>query len=361
MWTKPYGKTGLDVSAISYGGMRFDNPADIDTNADIVLHAYNKGVNYFDSAPTYCDAKSEIIMGEAVKQMDREKVILSTKSSALTGDGVMADLEESLRRFGVDCFDVFHIWWVTSMEDWQSRLDGGAVEAAIKAKEQGLIKHLALSSHLPGEELGQALTQAPFEGVLLGYCAINFPYREAAVNLAGENDLGVMTMNPLGGGLIPQYADKFDFIRSADDRDVVEAAIRFNVSNPAITSALVGLTTKDHVDQAVAAVTDFQPYTAEHFDKVRGGILDAFDGMCTGCGYCMPCPSKIDLPKMMDVYNMLILKGEAGAAERLKWHWTMPASDAAKCSECGLCEERCTQHLQIRDRLKEIAVLPDEA
>ncbi len=360
MWTKPYGKTGLDVTAISYGGMRLDNPADIDTNADIVLHAYNRGVNYFDSAPTYCQAKSELIMGEAVKQMDRDKVILSSKSSAPTGDGLMADLEESLRRFGVDALDIYHIWWVTSMEDWQSRLDGGAVAAAIKAKEQGLIKHLALSSHLPGDELGTALQQAPFEGVLLGYCAINFPYREAAVQLAGENDLGVMTMNPLGGGLIPQYADKFDFIRSPGDASTVEAAIRFNVSNPNITSALVGMTTKDHIDQAVDAVTDFQGYSAEHIDKVRAGILEAFDGMCTGCGYCLPCPADIDVPKMMDVYNMLMLRGEAAAAERLKWHWTMPAADAAKCSDCGLCEERCTQHLPIRDRLKEIAVLPEE-
>ncbi len=362
MWTRPYGKTGRQVSVIGYGGMRFDNPADIEANAEIVMYAYEKGINFFDSAPGYCDAKSESIMGAAIKQMDRDKISVSTKSNAATPDGLRKDLETSLKRLNVDVIDFFHIWWVTTLADWQSRLDGGAVDAAIKAKEQGLIKHLAISSHLAGEELGEVLTQAPFEGVLLGYCAINFPYRAAAVEMAGERGLGVVTMNPLGGGLIPDNAERFDFIRTPADDTVVTAALRFNVSNPNVTCALVGLTTKDHVDQAVAAVDNFEPYDAEHIASIRENILEAFDGLCTGCGYCLPCPEGIDVPKMMDVYNMFTLKdGDKEAAlDRLKWHWTIPASDAALCSLCGDCEERCTQHLPIRDRMQEIAELGDE-
>ena len=362
MWTRSYGQTGKDISVIGYGGMRFDNPADIEANAEIVMYAYEKGINFFDSAPGYCDAKSESIMGAAIKRMDRDKISVSTKSNAATPDGLRKDLETSLKRLNVDVIDFFHIWWVTTLDAWRERVDGGAVAEAVKAKEEGLINHLALSSHLPGDQLGEILTQAPLEGVLLGYCAINFPYRQAAVALAGKRGIGVVTMNPLGGGLIPDNAERFDFIRTPADDTVVTAALRFNISNPNVTCALVGLTTKDHVDQAVAAVENFQPYDAAHIASIRENILDAFEGLCTGCGYCLPCPEGIKIPQMMDAHNVMTLKGgdPEVALDRLKWHWTLPPEEASNCSLCGVCEERCTQHLPIRDRLAEIAELANK-
>jgi len=360
MWTRPYGQTGEQVSIIGFGGMRFDNLADIEGNAEIVHYAYEKGINYFDTAPGYGNGKSESIMGAAFKQMDREKIFVSTKSNAATPGALRKDLEASLKRMGVEVIDFFHIWWVTTLEAWRQRVDGGAVAEAVKAKEEGLIKHLAISSHLPGVELGEVLTEGPLEGVLLGYCAINFPYRQAAVELAGRQGLGVVTMNPLGGGLIPQNAERFDFIRTPADDTVVAAALRFNVSNPNVTCALVGVTTRDHVDQAVAAVENFQPYSAEHIASIRENILEAFDGLCTGCGYCLPCPEGIDIPKMMDAYNLMALKDAEAAKDRLKCHWALSPAEASVCSRCGVCEERCTQHLPIRDRMKEIAELADE-
>lgn len=67
MMYKPYGKTGKNVSVIGFGGMRFPSPQDIDANADLLLYAYNKGINYFDTAPYYCDDRSEESFGAAIK------------------------------------------------------------------------------------------------------------------------------------------------------------------------------------------------------------------------------------------------------------------------------------------------------
>jgi len=362
MLYKPYGKTGKKISVIGFGGMRFKNPEDIDANAELVVHAFNQGINYFDTAPSYCKNKSEQIIGAAVKQLPREKIYISTKSNKADGDALRADLEQSLRRLGVDKIDFFHIWWVLSLEAWRQRKAGGGVDAAIKAKEEGLIEHLAISSHMPSDELCQALSEAPFDGVTLGYCAINFPYRQHAIEQAHRRGLGVVTMNPLGGGLIPQNAERFDFIRGPDDPDVVTAALRFNVSNPNVTSALVGFTTRQHIDQAVAAVADFRPYDAEHIDAMRRKILDSFEGLCTGCSYCLPCPQDVPIPKLMDAYNMRILQGDdpKHIRNRLKWHWALTTAAAEACNECGTCEERCTQHLPIRERIKAIAEIPPE-
>ncbi len=362
MWTKPYGKTGKDVSVIGFGGMRFSQPERTDEMAEIVLHAYRQGVNYFDTAPGYCGDKSEGIMGAALAQMQPGTFFVSTKCSNPNGDELRRSLDRSLERLGVERIDFFHIWCLLSPDKWQQRKDGGAVAAAQKAREEGLIDHLVVSSHMSGQQLGQVLSEGVFQGVTLGYCAINFPFRDEAVELAGARQLGVVTMNPLGGGLIPQHAERFGFIRAEGDESVVQAALRFNVSNPHVTSALVGFSSKEQVDEAVEAVSDFQPYPREHIEAMRERILDSFEDLCTGCGYCLPCPEGIEIPKLMDAWNQRALRGEdpSHVVNRLKWHWGMRPEAARACSLCGVCETRCTQHLPIRDRLKEISALAED-
>ncbi len=362
MLYKSYGKTGKKISAISFGGMRFPDDEDHQANAKLVHYAHSKGINYFDTAPGYCGDNSELIMGEAFKDMDRDTFYVSTKSNKPDGGELRANLETSLERMGVEKIDFFHIWYVLSLEAWKERIEGGAVAAAVKAKEEGLIEHLVVSSHMLSEELKVMLADGPFEGVTLGYCAINFPFRDEAVKAAGDMGIGVVTMNPLGGGTIPIHAEHFDFIRGPKDATVVEAALRFNVSNPAITSALVGFSNEQQVDEAIAAIEDFQPYDQAHIDSMRKKILDSFDGLCTGCSYCLPCPEGVEIPKMMDAYNSRVLVDDKPRRilNRLKWHWSMPSDNAGLCSQCGACEARCTQHLPIIKRLEEIAALPKE-
>ncbi len=354
MLFKTYGNTGKKISALAFGGMRFANPDDIDTNAAVVLHAYNKGVNYFDTAPGYCADKSEEIFGAAVRQMTPGTFYTSTKCMASDGDDLRKSLERSLERLGVDTVDFFHIWCIVKPEQWGRRKAGGAVAAAQKAKEEGLINHLVFSSHMTGDLISGMIDEGIFEGVTLGYCAINFPYRQKAVDAAHAAGLGVVTMNPLGGGVIPANAGRFDFIRGSDDPDVVAAAIRFNVSQPAITAALVGFTTCEHVDAAVAAVENFQPYPAAHVESIKEKITESFEGLCTGCGYCLPCPVGLEIPKLMDAYNQKILADENTLMGRLKWHWNVPADVAAGCTGCGACETACTQQLPIIERMADI-------
>ena len=354
MWTKPYGTTGKNISVIGFGGMRFGVPEKIDEMAEVVLHAHQQGVNYFDTAPGYCQDKSEDIMGAAFKQMPRDSFYASTKCSSPDAGKLRQSLEASLKRLNLEKIDFFHIWCVVTLDAWQKRLSGGAVAEALKAKSEGLVDHVTVSSHLQGNELSDVLEEGYFEGVTLGYCAINFPYRQKALDTAAKLNLGVVTMNPLGGGLIPQNPEQFDFLRAPADKTVVEAAIRFNVSNPAVTCALVGFSNKQQVDDAVEAVRNFQPYSESHVDGLREKISDSFDGLCTGCGYCLPCPEGVPIPKLMDAYNHIILNSSQRLTDRLAWHWQLKPSDAEACSLCGACEAKCTQHLPIRKRLKEI-------
>jgi hypothetical protein len=361
MFTKPYGTTGMNPSVIGFGGMRFPEPDKIDEMASLVTYAHERGINYFDTAPGYCADKSEEIFGAAIADLDRDSFYIATKSMQADGDKLRSQAETSLKRLGVEYLDVLHIWCVMSQEAYKGRVDGGAVAAALRLKDEGLVRHVAVSSHMPGDELAAVLDDGPFEGVLLGYSAINFPLRQKAVDMAGRKGMGVVTMNPLAGGVIPDQAERFSFLKGDADDSVVTAALRFNVSQPDVTVALVGFSTTDHIDEAVAAVADFTPYGEARVEDIRQQVLDSFDGLCTGCGYCLPCPEGVPIPKLMDTYNQRILNPEANMNNRLKWHWGMDATAAKACSLCGACEKRCTQHLPIRDRIKAIAELADEA
>ena len=83
--------------------------------------------------------------------------------------------------------------------------------------------------------------------------------------------------------------------------------------------------------------------------------------LCTGCGYCLPCPADVPIPQLMDVYDQNTLgANDREVWGRMKWHWHVRAEQAAACTDCGNCEARCTQHLPIRERLKFTAGIVDE-
>lgn len=357
MLYRPFGRTGKQLSAISFGGMRFRQPDDLDANAELLLQAHRLGINYFDTAPVYCADRSEDIFGHALSRLPRDSFFVSSKCSRAKGSDLRKSLERSLKRLQTDRIDFYYIWHLMSGEDWQKRQRDGAVAAALKARDEGLIGHLLCSSHMPGTALADVLAENVFEGVLLGYNALNFPYRRAAVAMAGRLGIGVATMNPLAGGLIPGNPDRFAFLKNGPDDDVVSAALRFNLSHPAVTTALVGFSSVEEISQAVAGIEHFTPLTTEQQNRISPNIDRRFDALCTGCGYCLPCPAGIPIPEFLDSYNQVLLsrEKEGVAMNRLRLQWGLKAEQAHCCTACGACETRCTQHLPIIERLKRMA------
>lgn len=359
MWKKPYGRTGKQVSAIAFGGMRFPAPDDLDAMAEIVLHAHRRGINYFDTAPGYCKDRSEDIFGLALQSLPRGSYLVSTKSGAAEGDALRRSLERSLQRLHVEQIDFFHVWCLIRPEQLPDRIAKGAVGALLKARDEGLVRHVVMSSHLGGGDLRAVIKTGLFEGMTVGYNALNFPFRSEGLALARRKGMGVVTMNPLGGGLIPQNAERLAFLKGPHDRDVVQAALRFNVSHPAVTAALVGFQSCAEVDAAVEAVEAFKPYGARHIARLKREITAGFEGFCTGCGYCLPCPAGVPIPALMDTFNLQILgNGPQDLSNRLRWHWGLQPAAAEACTGCGACEKRCTQHLPIRERIRTVACLP---
>ncbi len=351
-----YGNTGEKVSILGFGGMRFEDPSDIDGSAAVLLHALEKGITYFDTAPGYCSDQSEDIFGAAVKEMKKldKPFYLSTKSNKPGGADLRRNLEDSLRRLNVDYIDFYNCWYVLTMEDWEGRKKGGAVAEILKAHEEGLIRYPVFSTHLPGNEIRQVIEEGYFRGVTLGYSVINFPFREEGIQAAADNGMGVVVMNPLGGGTITQNSDTFDFIRVRPGQNNLDGALHFLMNNKNISVMLTGFRNKDDVDTAVASVDSYEPYTPDEIEKIKRHIEGDFNNLCTTCRYCNNCPVDIPVWMFVESANGLYYKADGTLSDRLKYHWGTDVSVLDLCTECRLCEDVCTQHLPILERFEEL-------
>ncbi len=357
---KEYGTTGKKVSALGFGGMRFKDVDDYDKGVEMMLEAANGGVTYFDTAPKYFGTKSEEIFGIAFKEFQKKGIpyYSSTKTFASTEKDVRKEIEQQLKRLNLDSIDFYHVWCITNLENWEKRKQDGVIEIFRKLKDEGIINHICVSSHLIGDQIKELLMEGVFEGVTFGYSAYNFSTRQKAFDAVTQHNLGAVVMNPLGGGLIPQNPDLFQFIKTDENETVVDAALRFLWSHPEITVSLVGFGNVDEVKQALEAMDGFEPYSKEKLEEIKSRAAGSFEGICTGCQYCDDCPEGVPIPKLMDAYNHKLLRGsDEEILDRLKWHWGISADEAAACVECGQCEEACTQHLDIINRLNYIAKL----
>ena len=358
MLYRDYGKTGKKVSMLGFGGMRFSNVNDTDSCVAMMLDAANAGVNYFDTAPGYMGTKSEQAFGEAFKEFKKRGIpfYAATKTFKADESSIRRELDAQLRRLNVDCIDFYHVWCITTLEDWEGRKKKNVINAFQRLKEEGLIGHICVSSHLIGDQIKELLMEGVFEGVLFGYSAYNFNIRAAAFDAIRKHSLGCVVMNPLGGGIIPQNSKVFDFVKTREGETVVEGALRFIFSHDEINTALVGFGMREEVAQAVKAAQGYKKISAEEMTRMREHIKDSFRDLCTGCRYCDECPEGIPIPKFMDAYNHKLLYGkEQELLDRLSLHWNISKNLADRCVECGLCEELCTQHLPIMSRLREIA------
>jgi len=360
---KNFGTTGKKVSAIGFGGMRFlpdEYKKDPKISAQLVLEAVEKGVNFFDTAPGYCSDQSEIIMGEAFKQLKYGDFYVSTKCglwSAKDADDARRIIDRSLQRLNVPKITFYFMWCVKNLDEYRQFIaPGGVYDGIYKAYQEGLIEHICCSTHANGDEIAEIVDDGRVEGIMLGYNAINFAYRRKGIQACGAAKKGVIVMNPLGGGIIPEFPQHFGFMNSGTNDKLSVAAMKFLVAHDDITVTLPGLSNSQQLDEAISATNNLPTINDAYLENLAKQLNVELDTLCTGCTYCDECPVDIEVPKLLDAYNHAILSGGVmkPVMDKLRNHWGVTAETANQCTECGNCVALCTQKLPIIERLKEI-------
>jgi len=359
----PFGNTGLQVSRLGFGSMRLPmitvNEKHVvdDEQAVAMIHrAFELGVNYIDTALFYCDGLSEVTVGKALKGW-RDKVILSTKYPF--NGGFRETLETQLKKLDTDHIDFYHFHGIGSGFFEHDRREE-AVNGALKAKEEGLIRHLSFSFHDKPEVMMKIIDLGIFSSVLCQYNLLDRS-NEDGLAYAKAKGLGTTVMGPVGGGRIsgmpPEVAQRF----GVSAKSSAELALRFVMTNPNVNIVLSGMSTLQQVEENAATASNAATLT----DPELAGIAAASeenkrmsDLYCTGCNYCVPhCPQEIVIPRIFQLMNYHRVysitdyaRGEYNGIGTNPWN---QGHKADECIECGVCEEHCPQKINIREQLKE--------
>ena len=363
-------KTGEQLSILGYGCMRFTTKAgsiDIDKTEKELLKAYEKGVNYFDTAYVY--PGSEAALGEILERNHiRDKVSIATKlPQYLIGNRAALDkyFNEELKRLRTDHVDYYLMHHMTAMNQWDKLLKVGIIEWIQEKKAAGQIRNIGFSYHGNTED---------FIGILDAYdwdfCQIQYNYMDEhtqagrkGLEHAAAKGVPVVIMEPLRGGklvnLLPEKAK--EQIRSYEKGYTpAELGLRWLWNQPEVTVVLSGMNSLEMVEENCRIAADAKAGAFDEKDfalieEVKRIISESELVGCTGCRYCMPCPKGIDIPALFRSYNMTAL--ESKSAARFEYAQTVglrkePAF-ATQCIGCGKCEQHCPQSIPIREKIKE--------
>ena len=330
-----------------------------------VLHrAFELGVNLVDSAVGYCNQESELTVGKALKGW-RDKIVVSTKNNYQGDDPSewRALLDQSLHRLDVGCIDIynFHDFKLEVFRRWE-KLPHSPLDEMKRAKKEGSIKHIGFSCHDTPTNMISLLDTGFFESMILQYNILN-TVNEEVIAHAKANGIGIIIMGPVGGGRLAAPSESIMRMIDKPVASTAELALRFVLSNPNVSAALSGMNTIQMVEENAATASIEKPLTPKERKQILAALQEKkklSDLYCTGCKYCMPCPNGVDIPRNFELMNYYRLYGLGDHAkkeyERLgqrKVEGEPKPAWANACQECGKCEEKCPQHIEIRKQLKE--------
>ncbi len=358
------GQTGLRVSQLGFGAMRLpmkevDGVQGVDRELAIpMIHrAFEAGVNYIDTAVGYCNQDSQRAVGEALTGW-REKVVVSTKNGYYGDDEKVwwGHLENSLQRLQVDHIDIYNHHGI-NWERYQNEVEPRIGKWMQRAKDQRLIEHICCSFHDSNDALIDLIETGYVESITLQYNLLNRDLEEGIAHARAKN-VGIVVMGPVAGGRLGVRSDVLTKLVPGVER-VPELALRFVLSNPNVTLALSGMSTMRHVEENVVTAADEVSLSSDDMGLIRDHLArlsEMADLYCTGCKYCMPCDQEVSIARIFELYNLGQVYGSWEVAR--KGYSEIGGQgrggmQADACVECGECEDKCPQHIRIRDQLKD--------
>lgn len=368
------GKTGLKVSEIGFGGEWLERHEEADS-VELLKYAHEKGINIVDCWMP--DPKSRDIIGKAMEGV-RDSWYVQGHIGSTYQNGqyvrtrdmkfVRPAFEDLLSRFHTDYIDLGMIHYIDSMEEWNNVMSGEFIEYVHELHDKGVIKHIGLSTHNP--LIGKLAVETGFIEMILFSINPAFDMRPATEDLYSmfggydkdqlsgidpdracfyqiceENNVGLTVMKGFfGGALLDKDRSPFGVAFTPVQ------LIHYALTRPGAASILCGYDTKEQIDDAVHyenASDDEKDYAS----VIANAPLHSYNGQCTYCGHCKPCPVDIDIAMVNKFYDLAT--AQKSIPESIAQHYKALEHTASECVACKGCESRCPFGVKVADRMKQ--------
>jgi len=368
MQYRSFTKDNLQVSSLGFGCMRLpllkNSKPDEKEAIRIIRHGIDQGINYIDTAVPYHDGESETIVGKALKNGYRDKVLVATKMPTwqpTKKEELDTIFEEQIQKLQVDCIDAYLLHCLQK-GFWQNALKLDMISWLEKKREQGKIRYIGFSFH----------DGFPFFQELVDYynwdfCQIQYNYVNetvqagtAGLKYAAQKGLSVIIMEPLFGGVLASPPGKMNEYWKKTGQNPIDLALRWIWDKPEVALVLSGMSNMEQTVQniEIASRSGIGTFTQEEHALISNAQAiynESTPIKCTKCRYCVPCPSGVEIPLNFETYNNAIVMPDTHQLAKNLYGMLLPEQQAGHCTECGACEEKCPQQLPIQNLLKQVA------
>lgn len=308
------GKTGITVNKNGFGALPIQRISTEDA-VKLARKAYEAGITFFDTARFYSDSEEKL--GVAFEGI-RDKIYLATKTAAANAEEFWEQLETSLRNLRTDYIDIYQFH---NPSFCPKPGDGtGLYEAMCQAKEQGKVRHIGITNHrLSVAE--EAIASGLYETLQFPFCYLASEQDLALVEKCKEAEMGFIAMKALSGGLITNSAAAYAF--EAQYENVLP---------------IWGVQRESELDEFISYI-DHPPVMTEAIKALIEKEREELSGeFCRGCGYCMPCPTGIEINNCA---RMSLLLRRSPAELQLTPEVQEKMRKIEDCIHCNQCKGKC--------------------
>ncbi len=360
-------KLSIETSFLGFGCMRFpvtkDGKIDEAEAERMLDRAYAAGVNYFDTAYPYHGGESELVVGKVMKKYDRGSFYLATKLPCWEVkklEDVDRLFNEQLKKLQTEYID-FYLMHALNRDRFREMAELGCVERLEQLKAEGRIKYLGFSFHDGYSAFENIINYRDWD-----FCQIQLNYMDAneqaglkGYKLAEEKQVPLVIMEPVKGGSLAAFPEDITqmYHELNPAASMASFALRWVGSLPGVKVVLSGMSTMEQVEDNLKTFGEFKALSEKEkdtVDKVVALINSRVQNGCTGCGYCMPCPAGVEIPRNFRTWNTYHMYRNYNMVKD-EWEKHLGEEHKAKnCIKCGKCEQVCPQKLSIRADLEKV-------
>lgn len=321
MNTVTLGSTGITVKQNAFGALPVQR-ASVDEAVRILRRAYEGGMRYFDTARAYSDSEEKIGLAFGDGFVPRDEIFIATKTTSTTPEGFWNDLQTSLAKLRTSYIDVYQFHMAAQV--WRPGDGSGMYEAMLEAKEQGKIRHIAITAHKIGVA-EEAVESGLYETLQFPFSYLAGEREVALVKSCAAHNVGFICMKGLAGGLITNS----------------RAAMAFMTQYPNALP-IWGIQRMSELEEWLSYMDETPAYDDEMRAFVEAEQAELSGEFCRGCGYCMPCPVGIQINNCA---RMSLMLRRAPSANWLNEHWQTEMARIEECLHCNRCARHCPYEL----------------